>query len=105
MRKYLFVFCCVALIAVGAAAQSYTAILTGAAEVPGPGDPDGLGVALITIEGTTVHYSIVPQNIGTASAAHIHPGAVGVAGGVAIGFNAATLTGGSAPGNLQTLID
>ncbi len=63
MRKHLFVFRCVALLAATAAAQSYTAVMTGGAEVPNPGDADGTGVALITIDGTTVRYSIVTQNI------------------------------------------
>jgi hypothetical protein len=106
MKKQLFVFCCVALLAVTAGAQSYTAIMTGGAEAPNPGDPDGSGVALIRIDGTTVHYSIVTQNILTATAAHIHRGAAGVPSGpVVIGFDANTLTGGSAPGVAQTLID
>ena len=106
MRKHLFIFCCVALLAVPAAAQSYTAIMTGAQEAPGPGDSDGTGVALVRFEGTTVHYSIVTQNIGTASAAHIHRGAEGVPSGpVVIGFSAATLTGGTVEGVSQDLIN
>lgn len=36
MRKHLFVFRCVALLAATAAAQSYTAVMTGGAEVPNP---------------------------------------------------------------------
>ena len=105
MRKHLFVFCCVALLAVTAAAQTYTASLTGAAEAPNPGDADGTGVALITIDGTTVHYQIVTRNIGTASAAHIHRNPAGLAGPVVIGFDASTLTNGTVEGVLQSLID
>lgn len=105
MRKQLLVFCCVALLAVTAAAQSYTAVMTGGAEVPNPGDADGTGVALIIIDGTTVHYSIVTQNIATATAAHIHRGAAGVPGPVVVGFDANTLTGGSVAGVSQAVID
>ncbi|HUP48043.1 MAG TPA: CHRD domain-containing protein [Thermoanaerobaculia bacterium] len=103
--KRLLVFCCLALLAVTAAAQSYTAAMTGDVEVPNPGDPDGVGVALITIDGTTVHYSIVTQNIGPAIGAHIHRGAAGVPGPVVIGFDLSMLTNGSVEGVPQSLID
>ena len=105
MRKHLFVFCCAILLAVTAAGQSYTATMIGAEERPNPGDNDGLGVALVTFEGTTVRYSIVTQNIETATAAHIHRGAAGVPGPVVIGFDANTLTGGTVAGVSQELID
>lgn len=95
MRKALLIFCCVALLAASAAAQSYTAILTGPEEVPNAGDPDGLGVALITIDGTTIRYSIVTQNIGTPTLAHIHRGAAGVAGSPIVTFDVNTLGNGS----------
>lgn len=61
-------------------AQSYSALLSGAAEVPGPGDTDAAGVAVVTIDGTSLHYTIWVQNIGAPTAAHIHAGAAGVAG-------------------------
>lgn len=105
MRKQLFVLCCVALLAITAGAQTYTAVLTGAAEVPNPGDPDGAGVALIRIEGSTVHYSIVAQNIGAPTGAHIHPGVAGVAGGVAVGFDVNTLSNGTVQNVSQSTID
>src|SRR5688572_87292 len=97
MRKHWFVFCCVALLAMPAAAQTFTAVMTGVEEVPA-GDPDGTGVALIRIEGTSVHYSVVTQNIDTATAAHIHRAPAGLAGNVVVPFNASTLTGGTAVG-------
>lgn len=104
MRKTLFIFWCVALLAVSAAAQSYTAILTGPEEVPNAGDPDGLGVALITIDGTTIHYSIVTQNIGTPTLAHIHTGAAGIPGGPVVTFDVSELADGSVTVS-QSVID
>jgi hypothetical protein len=86
-------------------AQSFTAQLTGAAEVPGPGDPDGTGVAVITIAGTTVHYMIQTQNIGGVVAAHIHRGTADVAGPAVVTFDPNMLASGSAPGIAQSLID
>ena len=75
-------------------AQSYSAILTGAAESPA-GDSDGAGFAVVTIDGTTVRYSVFHQNIGTPTDAHIHIGAAGSNGVVVVPFNASTLTNGT----------
>jgi hypothetical protein len=64
-----------------------SATLTGAAEIPGPGDPDGAGTATIRLrvgQGQVCH-SLTASNITLpASAAHIHQGAAGVAGPVVI---------------------
>ena len=56
--------------------------LTGAAEVPGPGDSDGSGTARITADAATnqICYELTVQAIDAPTAAHIHRGAVGVAG-------------------------
>jgi hypothetical protein len=105
MRRHLLVFCCVFGMAAGAAAQSYTAGLTGANEAPNPGDPDGTGTALITIDGTNVHYQIVTRNIATPSAAHIHRGAPGLGGPVVIGFDVNSLTNGTISGASQAIIN
>lgn len=58
--------------------------LTGAAEVPGPGDPDGSGTASLAINQGQgqICYQITVTNIAPATAAHIHIGSAGVAGGV-----------------------
>jgi hypothetical protein len=85
-----------ALLPAVAFAQSYSATLTGPAEVPGPGDTDGLGFAVVTIDGTHVHYTVFAQNIGAPTAAHIHIGAAGVAGDVVVPLNVNTLTNGTA---------
>ena len=56
--------------------------LTGSAEVPGPGDPDGSGMADITVNPgqEEVCWEIVAMGIELpATAAHIHVGAPGTA--------------------------
>jgi hypothetical protein len=66
-------------------------VLTGAAEVPGPGDPDGLGGAVIAIDTDTdtVCWLIAVKRIQLpATAAHIHVGAADVAGPVVVGLTA-----------------
>ena len=73
-----------ALLPLTAAAQSYSASLSGAQEVPGPGDADGVGVAVVTIDGNNIRYSVLHQGIGAPTAAHIHTGAAGVAGPVLV---------------------
>ena len=62
------------------------ATLTGAAEVPGPGDPDGAGSAKITLNQGKgeVCFELKVSNIAAANAAHIHSGASDVAGPVVV---------------------
>lgn len=62
--------------------QPLTTTLTGAAEVPGPGDADGTGTASITLnhEKGEVCYELKVVNIGPSNAAHIHSGAVDKSG-------------------------
>jgi aldose sugar dehydrogenase len=63
------------------------ATLTGQAEVPGPGDPDGNGAAnvLLNREANQICFSIVVSDIELpAAAAHIHTGKAGVAGPVVV---------------------
>lgn len=68
--------------AASAVGTTYMASLTGAAEVAGPGDPDGSGMAQISIvdEIEQVCYEIAVTGIAPATAAHIHVGATGEAG-------------------------
>lgn len=58
----------------GAAHSVLTADLTGAAERPGPGDPDGTGVATVVVSQARNRVCVVLQvaDIQPASAAHIH---------------------------------
>ena len=67
-------------------ARPFVAQLTGAAEVPGPGDTDGAGAASITIDpiSTEVCWDLRASNIDAPTMAHIHSGAAGVAGPVLI---------------------
>lgn len=61
--------------------------LTGEAEVPGPGDPDGRGLAWIGLfpDAGRVCWRIVAADITLpATAAHIHDGAADVAGPVVV---------------------
>ena len=72
--------------------KPYATTLSGAEEVPGPGDPDGSGFASITVNlGTsTVCYHLTVANIDPAAAAHIHVGNAGVAGPIVVHFAAPT---------------
>ncbi|RYZ43968.1 MAG: CHRD domain-containing protein, partial [Sphingobacteriales bacterium] len=61
-------------------------------EVPGPGDPDGSGYAMLRLnQGQgTISYELSVENIDPAMAAHIHIGVKGVAGPVIIALEAPT---------------
>ncbi len=63
-----------------------TATLTGRAESPGPGDEDGLGSAAIVVDATRqmVCFALHATNVEQPTAAHIHEGAVGVAGPIVV---------------------
>ena len=79
-----------------AAGRPLFAAMTGAQEVPGPGDPDGTGSVRLTLnQGRgTICYRIHVENITLpASAAHIHSGAFGVAGPVVVTLGAPDATG------------
>ena len=59
--------------------------LTGAAEVPGPGSPDGSGEAIIDlIGGDVVCASVHVRGLDTPTKAHIHQAAAGVAGPIVV---------------------
>lgn len=65
----------------GAGTAKLTTTLTGAAEVPGPGDPDGRGEATIIVNSVKgqICWEINVRDIETATAAHIHKGEAGTA--------------------------
>lgn len=84
----------------GAAASGKATLLAarldGAKEVPGPGDPDGRGRALVRLAGTKACFVLEWSRITAPVAAHIHAGKAGVAGPVVVlffqpGVNAASL--------------
>ena len=52
--------------------------------VPGPGDPDGTGTAMIKVYKTKLCYNISVMNIKRATEAHIHQGAKGQTGPVVV---------------------
>lgn len=104
-KRFLTIFSLALLLPMAALAQSYTAALSGAAEVPGPGDSDGVGFAVVTIEGTTIRYSVLTQRIGAPTLAHIHAGAAGVSGDPVVTLNVNTLAGGVVQNVPQATID
>jgi CHRD domain len=81
----------VGMLAMGVPASAqgrpFSTMLTGAAEVPGPGDPDASGTASLTLnEGQgEVCFELSWAGIdGTVVAAHIHAAPAGVAGPVVV---------------------
>lgn len=70
----------------------FVAIMNGANEVPGPGDPDGFGVATVMLDSDTgeVCVRLRVYNIRPATAAHIHVGGPTVAGPVVVPLPAPT---------------
>lgn len=79
MKTYLFGLVAIAAaVALPAAAQQggrpLSAHLTGAAEKPGPGDPDGGGHATFTVNvgRNQVCYDVSVEKIAPATMAHIH---------------------------------
>jgi CHRD domain-containing protein len=93
MRKLVLPFAAVTVAAAlafpadGAARTvTLTAKLSGKKEVPGPGDPNGRGKAVIRLNAARakVCYVITYSKINGSSAAHIHTGAKGVAGDVLV---------------------
>ena len=67
--------------------RKFTTTLTGAAEVPVPGDPDGSGTALITLNHGQgeVCFELTVSNIALpATGAHIHAAPAGSPGSVVV---------------------
>ena len=69
-----------------------SATLTGAAEVPGPGDPDATGTARVNIDATKgeVCYEVAAQKIDRPTGLHIHEGEAGKSGGIVVRLNTPT---------------
>jgi hypothetical protein len=72
--------------------------LSGANEVPGPGDPDGTGTFTGKIKPGRglLCYTLTVSDIAPATAAHVHVGTADVAGPVVIGLTAPTAGSSSA---------
>src|SRR6266508_3288512 len=84
-----------------------SAEMTGAAEAPGPGDPDGSGFATFQVNPgqEEICYTLTASNLDTVTAAHIHVAPVGVPGPVVVplvppvsGTSSACASGGCDPG-------
>ena len=76
--------------------RGFTTTLTGAAEVPGPGDPNGSGTARITInvgQGEVCYALSVTGIALPATGAHIHVGEADASGGVVVGLQSPGATG------------
>lgn len=83
----------------GTEATAFNAQLSGAAEVPGPGDEDGTGIARILVDppAARVCSAIGVANISLpAAAAHIHVGGPDVAGPVVVPLAAPDASGSAA---------
>jgi hypothetical protein len=70
-----------------AAQSDFSTLLSGAAEVPGPGDPDGSGFAVVFVDPgvgqVCAHIEVTAIQL-PATAAHIHEGAAGVSGDIVV---------------------
>ncbi|WP_265530097.1 CHRD domain-containing protein [Sphingomicrobium marinum] len=72
--------------------------LSGAAEVPGPGDPDGSGITKLWLNHgqSEICYEIMVTDIALpATGAHIHEAPAGSSGGVVVGLAAPNADGAS----------
>ena len=74
-----------------------SATLTGAKEVPGPGDPDGRGKASVSLKGDRICYTLSWRDIDAPTAAHIHIGGSDAAGPVVQGLLSVPAPGLQAP--------
>ena len=94
VRAVLTTAAAAALVAVGVptaaiaanGGRPFNADMTGAQEIPGPGDPDGTGTAALRLNPGqgTVCFELTVEDIAPATAAHIHVGTEDVAGPVVV---------------------
>lgn len=94
MRRSVLLLLLVGLLTVGIAATAAAAnggrplgaTMTGADEAPGPGDPDGTGTAMFTLNHGQgeVCYWLSVEGIAPATAAHIHIAPAGSPGPVVV---------------------
>jgi hypothetical protein len=95
-KRILLLICLAVLFPIAALAQSYTVVLSGSSVVPGPGDTDGAGVAIITLDGNSVGYTVLAQGVTVPTAVEIRRGGTDAASGdLVASFNVNTLAYGS----------
>jgi hypothetical protein len=65
---------------------TYRTGMNGAKEVPGPGDPNGSGKAVVTVDTVTgeICFELQVRNIAPATAAHIHEAEQGSPGPIVV---------------------
>ncbi|HNX50750.1 MAG TPA: PKD domain-containing protein [Thermoanaerobaculaceae bacterium] len=83
MRK-LAVFCSALMVAGAVSSQTFVPTLAGNREAGAPGDPDGTGVAVLTIDGARLRYFVWGKGIEAPSAAQVQAGRAGENGAVTI---------------------
>lgn len=99
MKRILLIVSIVALALVAYGddgGRKFTVALTGAEEAPGPGDPDGIGIAVLRLNPGTeqVCFDITVENITLpATGAHIHEAPAGSPGPVVVPLTAPDATG------------
>ena len=79
--------------AVKAAANTLRAALSGNAEVPGPGDRDASGAALLALSlaEESLCIDLRLENLGSVRAAHLHWASIGIRGPVVLDLNLHTV--------------
>ncbi|HXI11517.1 MAG TPA: CHRD domain-containing protein [Thermoanaerobaculia bacterium] len=102
MRKLTILVFALLAISASAFAQTFSAPLTGAAVFPGPGDTDGTGVAVISINGTSLNYTFLGQNLGTVTAIQLLDAATGATGAPILTIQP-TIIAGSAFGTISNV--
>jgi hypothetical protein len=76
--------------------RRFTVAMTGAEEAPGPGDPDGSGIAILRLNpgAEQVCFQLLVEDITLpAAAAHIHEAPAGDPGPVVVGLAAPNASG------------
>jgi hypothetical protein len=95
-------------VAVAESGRPFTTTLTGAAEVPGPGDPDASGVASLRLNqgAGTVCFDVSWENVdGVVFASHIHEAPAGVAGAIVVPLFEGSFAGTDAVSGCITGVD
>jgi hypothetical protein len=74
------------LAATAATSQTFRISLAGD-RGPAPGDADGTGFAVVTVDGSTLHYFLWVKDIAAPTASHVHSGTAGRSGPAVIALS------------------